>query len=310
MRKLYGVGLVMAFAASLCASAVSFDGAGDFQTDEYGYYYAITGGRDPGQTYVDGNGDSWSIGGDPGEINGNNGSGGTFRYLTDDSAWGLTPTQTWNHDDWFPENMSLALTLQNNGSTLYDNNGILAGTYGDYYDATGLATSGSKPGLYRGYSMSNNFDFIYSGMFILGETMTIDSLTGFFDENAGLDRNDPNLAYRMNIWSADPNTAGPGFTPVNTGSFEGNVFSSVFTSGTFSTFDTGVDRVFGSDYGNMTDDIFGLTYLLDTELVLGPGIYFFSHDAMIVPVPEPATLTILGLGLGALAVRGARRRRT
>lgn len=307
MRKLYSIGLVTMFAVSLSAGAASFDGAGDFQTGDYGYYYAMTGGLDPGQIYIDGNGDSWSIG--PGGINGNNGSGGTFRYMTDDPVWGY-PTGTWNHDDWFPENMSLALTLQNNGSTVYDNNGILAGTYGDYYDATGLANSGDKPGLYRGYSMSNNFDFIYSGMFILGETMTIDSLTGFFDENSGFDRNDPNITYRMNIWSADPNTAGPGFTPVNTGSFEGDVFSSVFTSGTFSTYDTGVDRVFGDDFANMTDDIFGLTYTLDSDLVLGPGIYFFSHDATITPVPEPATLTLLGLGLGVAAFSGARRRRT
>jgi hypothetical protein len=299
----------MMFAASLCVWAVSFDGAGDFQTDEYGYYYVITGGLDPGQTYVDSNGDSWSIG--PDGINGYRDSGGTFRYLTDDSYWGKA-TQTWLRDGWFPENMSLALTMQNNGSTVYDNNGILEvdAPYGDYYDASELASSASKPGLYRGYSMSNNYDWIYAGMFILGKETTIDSLTGFFDENAGFDRDDPNITYRMNIWSANPDVDGPGFMPENTGSFEGDVFSSVFTSGSFSTFDTGVDRVFGSDYSYMTDDIFGLTYTLDSDLVLGPGIYFFSHDAMIVPVPEPATLTILGLGLGALAVRGARRRRT
>jgi PEP-CTERM motif len=294
------------------AVAEPFDGAADNQLDSHGYYYAITGGLDPGETYTDPTtGLSYSIGSGSSDINGNNGSGGTFRYITDDPAWGY-PLNTWNRDDWFPTNMSLALTLGNAGSTVYDNNGILAGIYGDFYDGAGAQTTADIAGLYRGFAMSNNFDFIYSGMFILGETTTFDSISGFFDANAGLDPDDPGLSYHMNIWSA-VHVTGTTFDPVNTGGFTGDVWSSDSADGSMSWSDTGVDRVY---YGLpaatdplWTDDIWELNYALDDAITLGPGVYFFSHDATINPVPEPASMALLGMGIvGVVATRVRRKR--
>ena len=203
------------------AWADAFNGGPDYEVDSLGYYYAMTGGLFP-----------------TGNIpNGDNASGGTFRFLTDDPAWGY-PTDTWNKDDWFDTNASLAMTFMSNGSIIYDNNGIETGTYGDYYDATaqGLA-SAQTPGLYRGYSMSNNFDWIYAGYFYLEEDTTIDTMIGYFDPNSGFNPNSQYIEYEMNIWS---NVDGD-LLPVNTGGFNGDVFTSDSTAGTFSWGDTGVD---------------------------------------------------------------------
>jgi hypothetical protein len=255
----------------------TFNGHGENQTADYGYYYIMTGGQFP-------------TGPTP---NGDNASGGTFRFITDDPAWGYA-IDTWHKDDWFPQNASFALTLKNGAGIVYNNNGIEDGTYGNYYNATaqGLPSAGT-PGLYRGYSMSNNFDWVYAGYFKIEEPTTFDQIIGYFDENAGFDRNNPNIRYRMNIWS---NVDGD-LLPINTGSFTGDVFSSDYVAGTFTTGDTGVDRVFGVDYGSITDDIFYLKYTLGAPFARDPGIYWFSHDAVIVPVPGAVLLGGLGVGL-------------
>jgi hypothetical protein len=263
----------MALAGSAYGSA--FNGHGEYQTDTYGYYYIMTGGQFP-----------------TGPIpNGDNASGGTFRFITDDPDWGYG-IDTWHKDDWFPQNASFALTLKNGASIVYNNNGIEDGTYGNYYNATAQGLpSASTPGLYRGYSMSNNFDWIYAGYFKIEQTTTFDQIIGYYDENAGFDSDNPNIHYRMNIWS---NVAGD-LLPVNTGSFTGDVFSSDDVYGVFSWGDTGVDRVFGVDRGSITDDIFFLKYTPNTPVTLDPGIYWFSHDATI---PAPAAVLLGGLGVG------------
>lgn len=146
-------------------NAAPFNGAGDYQTDTLGYYYIITGGIFP-----------------TGNIpNGASASGGTFRYVTDDPAWGKT-IDTWHKDGWFSDNAGFALTLKNSGSILYDNNGIETGTYGNYYNEI---LHGNHHGLYRGYSMSNNFDWIYAGYLKLTEATTFNQIIGYFDPNGG-----------------------------------------------------------------------------------------------------------------------------
>ncbi|MCC6679696.1 MAG: PEP-CTERM sorting domain-containing protein [Phycisphaeraceae bacterium] len=270
--------LTLAFSTT-SALANAFDGQADNERDDLGYYYMITGGKFPTGTTP----------------NGDNGSGGTFRYLLDDPGWGAYALDTWNKDDWFPVNASFAVTLKNAGNIVYDNNGIEDNTYGDYFDATGLAASGDKPGLYRGYSMSNNWDWIYAGYLKITQETTVDTIIGYYDENSGFDSDSPFIEYDMNIWSAvqDNPTGNPDSWMPALASFTGDVFSAKSTAGTFAWSYTGVDRIFGDDYGNMHDEIWRLTYTLDTPIVLQPGVYFFSHDAEIIP--EPASLALLSL---------------
>jgi hypothetical protein len=269
--------MVAACLATAANGAVVFNGAGENQTDAHGYYYVISGGKfQPGQT-----------------VNGDNASGGTMRYLVDDPAWGPYPLGTWQKDDWFPANAGFALTLKNGASTVYDNNGLENNTYGDYYDASG---STGIAGLVRGYSMSNNFDWIYAGYVLIGNETTFDTLIGYFDGNGGAADPVPfnplssYIQYRMNLWS---NVMGD-LLPVNTGGFFGNVFTSDNKSGTFAASYTGVDRVLPD---TSTDPIWRLTYTLDTPITLQPGVYWFSHDAALADVPEPgAFLQLLSLG--------------
>lgn len=246
-----------------------FDGAGDNQIGEVGYYYAITGGKFP-------------TGPSP---NGDNASGGTFRFLLDDPDWGR-PLGVWQKDDWFTHNAGFALTMSNAGAIVYDNNGIEDGTYGDYYDASG---SRGMAGLYRGYSMSNNYDWIYAGYFLLTAPTTFDEIAGYFDPNGGsldtvpFDPDSTAIRYRMNIWS---NVAGD-LLPVNTGSFTGDVFSTDLTSGSFSWSDTGAQRV-NPGVAGFPEAIYRLTFTPDEPVTLPAGTYWFSHDVVVKSVATTA----------------------
>ncbi|MHB1034823.1 MAG: hypothetical protein ACYC35_11140 [Pirellulales bacterium] len=259
------------------AGAAVFNGAGDNQRDDLGYYYIVTGGKFPTGTTP----------------NGDNASGGTFRFLTDDPAWGY-PVDTWKKDDWFADNAGFALTLKNSGAAVYDNNGLEDGSYGDYYNASG---SHGTHGLYRGYSMSNNWDWIYAGYFKLTEATTFDTIIGYFDANGGAADVYPfqpfsaAIQYRMNIWS---NVASD-LLPTNTGSFAGDVFTTDSVPGTFTVTDTGVVRVMPD---GSTDPIYRLTFAPSAPITLQPGEYWFSHDASVVP--EPSTFVVWSL-LGLIA---------
>jgi hypothetical protein len=280
--------LMMMLISNNAAADTAFNGHAENQIDTHGYYYIITGGLFPTGTTP----------------NGDNASGGTFRYLTDDPTWGGYTTGVWHKDDWFSDNAGFALTLKNGDTAVYDNNGIAAGTYGDYYNANG---SHGIHGLYRGYSMSNNYDWIYAGYFKLTEATTVTQIIGYFDANGGADDpvafnpNDPSIKYRMNIWS---NVAGD-LLPTNTGSFTGDVFSSDNISGAFTWGFSGVNRIMPD---GSSDPIDYLIFTLDTPITLQPGEYWFSHDATVVPIPASALL--LGSGLMGLGILGWRRQRS
>ncbi|HEX6960935.1 MAG TPA: hypothetical protein VF175_03655, partial [Lacipirellula sp.] len=95
------------------ASAAALNGVSDYGTDAHGWYYTITGGQFP-------------TGPTP---NGDNGSGGVFRFLVDNAAdWGRNPAESgnWQKDDWFSDNAGIAVTLRNGGAIVYDNNGLEA----------------------------------------------------------------------------------------------------------------------------------------------------------------------------------------
>lgn len=269
--------------------ADAFDGQADNQRDDLGYYYVITGGKFPnGQT-----------------VTGQKNTGGSMAFIldaTDWHDWGYNYSlDVWHKDGWFAETAGLALTMKNGDSVIYDN---FNNDAGNFYDGTGTALSEDVPGLYRGYSMSNNYDWIYAGYFKLTEETTIDQITGYFDENEGFDADNPLISYRMNIWSnvdVDMGTYNQKTPAI--ASFTGDVFSSDISSGTFTWDYTGVDRIFGDDFGNAHDEIMYLTYTLDTPLTLQPGEYWFSHDAVIVPLPAAFLLGILGLGTVGIKLR-------
>lgn len=269
----------------------AFNGQADLQVDAYGYYYEVSGGLFPnGQT-----------------VNGDNASGGTLRYLSDEPLWGL-PIDAWQKDDWFTGNSGIALTLKNGSTTVYDNNGLDNGSFPTGFYTYGPTFPTDGAGVVVGYSMPNNYDFIYAGYFQLTAATTITQLEGYFvysgDPNDALtgpfDPNNPVFGYDMNIWSNVAND----LLPVNTGGFMGDVFSSLTTPGSFSWADTGYDRTGSSSQQN----IYRLTYTLNAPLTLQAGTYWFSHDARVVP--EPGTFALLGLGLALLALGERRQFRT
>jgi len=145
---------------------------------------------------------------------------------------------------------------------------------------------------------------IYAGYFKITAATTVDQLVGYFAYNtntsdaltAGFDPANPNVGFRMNIWS---NVSGD-LLPTDTNSFDGDVFSSDNAAGTFGWSPTTFDRIGSSS----TQDIYRLTYTLAEPITLQPGEYWFSHDAV---VPEPSTFAVLGLGAGALLLRRQRR---
>lgn len=248
--------------------ATDLNGQPENQIDSLGYYYGITGGQFPTGTVP----------------NGDNASGGTFRFLLDDPAWGR-PLNQWHKDDWFPENAGLALTLYNNGTIVYDNNGIEDGSGAHFYDYANHqpVDDWNTPGLYRGYCMSNNYDWIYATYIKLDQETTFDKIVGYFDPTNGFDPQFPLFGYRMNLWSAEQDNliANPNSYIPSVVSFTGDVFSSDNVPGVFSVSQTNVKRIFPSWSDREDDQIWRLVYELNSPVTLPAGVYFFSHDAII-----------------------------
>ena len=281
-------------AAVRAATQFEFDGAHDYETGEYGYYYTVTAGLFPNRT------------GSPPVPNGDRASGtGVIMHIKDDPN-GRPPGrwfQDWDAgpiDGWFEDTSGIALTLSNNATVVYDNHGIDSGTHpADYY---GDGNGGIS------YSMVNNYDEITSGYFFLDASTTFDSLSGYFIGYGGFDANSPSVGLHVNIFTASVSDADPLPDPPLTysptvNSFTGDVLSShkgasSFAAGVMSATDSGLDiDVFGGTY-----DIFRATYTLDDPITLDSGHYYFGHHA-VVAVPEPSTGILVALVMAKAALR-------
>lgn len=293
-RLLVGLALLALLTAAGAWAASQFgafefnDGA-DHEIDTY--YYIATGGKFPTGTVP----------------NGDNASGGTIRFLTDDPSWGNYAQQTWVKDDWFPENAGFAMTLLSEGSIVYDNNGIEDGTYGSFYDYSNSPSY--FPGLYMGYSMPNNYDWIYASYFKLEEETTFDTVIGYLDDDgftSGWSPTLPYFGYRVNIYSAyqddpvnKPNSWMPGEDD-----FTGDVFTSDEAAGDFVLSDTGVDRVFPTTMNRPNQDIWRVVFKMSEPVTLPAGVYFFSHQAYVAqevtidikPGAEPNSIDLKSKG--------------
>lgn len=285
MRKLVILTIVTVFALGFGFNEVAhgtaadpsdptLDGTPDLAppTIDLGDYNGILGGKFP----------------PPGNaINGDNASGGTFRFL--DDGFGIFDSFNlgWAKDDFFPDQQGLAFTLRNGGIVVWDNNGIEDDSYltinfgGSFYEEAFNGQLGV--GRNHAFGMSNFFDFIYASRVEFLVPMTIDEIIAYFDGDGPtsfpFDPDHPLLQYRMNIWSAS--VADP-LLPTYTGKFVGDVLSTDSTLGTFTWSDTGVKRDFPSTTTGLIDDpIFRLTWIPDTPIILSAGVYYFSHDVAI-----------------------------
>ena len=291
---LAAMGLVLALPGAVQAGNV-FNGTVDYATEAYGNYAVLTGGLfTNGQTTTS-----------PGRR-------GVMMYIHDEDPhpFGSYPGayQQWKRDGWFDATAGMAVTLRSTGSIVYDNNGIDTGTYPTHFYGNASDPSQVTPGLYCGYSMSDNLDWTYAGYFRLEQETTFDQISGYFAQTyyAPIDLTHP-FEFNINIYSAVDGTGdNAGYMmPYNTGAFRGDVFSDDLMPGTFSVADSGQVRHYDG-FDNNDDIIYRLTYTLDTPVTLPEGEYFFSHDAQVVP--EPVTMAGLVLGIGSL-VGYLRRRR-
>lgn len=235
-----------------------------------GFYFVLTGGKFPnGQTRNAIPGPGTSI---------------VFRHEAPD-VWNDPGTGQWTVDNGLDAThvatSGLALTLKNNGAIVYDNNGIETETTAGYYDnGNGAVIDGDKPGLFTAYSMSNDLKGMFAGHFALNQSTTFDQIIGYFDGNGQgalpFDPDNVYNTYRMHIFSE-----GAGSLPGVNG-FNGDVFSSATTPGTFEWSPTTASRVFSDGF---TDPIYRMVYTLNAPVTLPAGSYWFSHECLVPDAP-------------------------
>jgi len=288
MKKLVAV-VLLAGIFALAAQAAIFNGVADNQRDDLGYYYVVTGS-------ILTNGQSLT------GADASSPDGGSIRWISDDPTF-ATPIQSWQRIDWTAASgspASLAFTFQHNGAPVYDNNGIAANNYGTYYNATAQSlASADAVGLYTGYSMSNNYDFVYAGYFqVPSGGIVVDKMTAYFTQyntpgGIAFQMYSPLIGYRMNIWS---DVAGEPI-PMNTGSFNGDVYTTDGKGGSFVVAPTGVNIVYGTDLGSVTNPIYSVTFTPPEDITLPAGNYWFSSDATILTIPEPVSVIFFCTGV-------------
>jgi uncharacterized protein (TIGR03437 family) len=250
------------------------------QYRQLGFYYALLGSKFPnGQT--------------------RNGVSGATSALalrqSDSGTWGATGFNAWTNTTpngaQYSTASGLALTLYNNGTIVYDNNGLETGQFGSFYNNVGGGANSTKPGLSDYYSMSNYFPLIFAGYFKLTASTTITQLVGYFDpfgtQTLPLNTANPYVKYRMNIWSI---TAGG--LPKETGNFTGDIFSSDTVAGAFS-YDANYPLVqplmISSVAGDVPKVIYHLKYTLAAPLTLPAGEYWFAHDVSVRQQPAASS---------------------
>jgi hypothetical protein len=279
--------LAAVLSLSVVAWGGTFNGHDDYEVDGGGYYYVLNA---------------------PMLINGQtiNGSNGAIWGITDSPYWqGVTgwSLDTWHQDGWGSDTAGLALTMKDNSQIVYDNNGIEGGDIAGYYTTVPHVV---------GYSMSNNFDWMYAGLFTLTSNTEVTDLIAYFNLSGYPSDFNPDFGwtYRMNIFSKVSGA------PVNTGSFTGDVFSTDAAAGSFSWSYTGVNRPAssappGDGYtSGIPRQVWRLDYHLDTPMTLAAGEYYYSSDAS---VPEPGTFLLIGtalVGIGFIRRRAAKQPRS
>ncbi len=242
-----------------------------------GFYYAIFGGKQvAGQT-----------------LNGLAGSTSDLAIRQSDVfVWGNDGFNAWSKNTGLTSAAAapisgLALTLKNGSATVYDNNGIEDGSAGGFYTNSNKTVSDTTvPGLLKAYSMSNYYPLVFASYVHLTQPTTITSLTGYFDEygdaNLPFDATNPYIKFRMNIWSSSA------FTPIETGGYVGDVFSTDSANGSFAYSRTNFSRT-SSLPSVLPSPIDRITYTLGSPLTLPAGDYWISHDVAIRNAPAASS---------------------
>ena len=196
---------------------------------------------------------------------------------SDQVAWGAAGFNQWIHPASSMIDSTVsgeAVTFKNGGTTVYDNNGIDAGTAGNFYNNAGGGADSTKPGLTNLYSMSNYFPLVMSTYMKLSSPVTVTEMIGYFDGNGSRGttvRSDESVYQIPDEHLVEcRRTSRP--TP---GTYAGDVFSTDTTAGTFTVSNTGMTRV-SSTAGAAPDPIWLLSFKPSSPMTIPAGEYWFE----------------------------------